>query len=200
VRRDLLEAAEVLGADNIKVGADDTDEPAPYEQLCQAFHDLAQDAAEVGVKIGFENTLFGHIKTTEASIQFVTDVGHPNGGFIIDIWHAQRGGTPYESLPQLLQLHQLVGVELDDGYESARGSHLEDTFDNRLLCGQGDFDVPAFIRAVVQIGWTGPWGIEHMSTVSRTQPIGEVLAQTREAALACLTEAEAESGEQTGDW
>ncbi|WP_426565010.1 sugar phosphate isomerase/epimerase family protein [Angustibacter sp. McL0619] len=194
VRRNLLEAAEALDADNIKVGADDTGEPAAYEQLCEGLHDLARDAAEVGVRIGFENTPFGHVKTTEAAIRFISDVGHPNAGLILDIWHAQRGGTFYEDLPRLLDLSQLVGVELDDGHHSARGLDLEDTFDNRLLCGQGVFDVTEFIRAVQRVGWTGPWGIEHMSTVSRSQPIDEVLVQAREAALTCLSAADRGDG------
>jgi sugar phosphate isomerase/epimerase len=189
VRRDLLEAAEALHADHIKVGDDDTGEPAAYEEMCQGFHDLAAEAADVGVKIGFENTPFGHLPTTEQAIQFVSDVGHPNGGFFLDIWHTQRGGTPYEVLPEILDVSRLVGVELDDGRRSAQGSDLEDTFDNRLLCGQGDFDVPRFIRAVLEIGWTGPWGLEHMSSTSRTQPITQVLADARRAALACLAQA-----------
>ena len=189
-RRDLLEAAEALHADNIKVGADNTGEPAAYDQLCQGFHELAADAADVGVKIGFENTPFGHLPTTEEAIRFVRDVGHPNGGLVLDIWHTQRGGTPYEILPEILNVSQLVGVELDDGRQSAQGGDLEDTFDNRLLCGRGVFAVPRFIRAVQQIGWTGPWGIEHMSTTSRTQPIDQVLADARDAALACLAQAD----------
>jgi len=195
VRRSLLEAAEALHAHHIKVGDDDTGEPAAYDQLCQGFHDLAAEAADVGVKIGFENTPFGHLPTTEQAIRFVSDVGHPNGGFFLDVWHTQRGGTPYEILPEILNVSQLVGVELDDGRQSAQGGDLEDTFDNRLLCGQGDFDVPRFIRAVLQVGWSGPWGLEHMSSTSRTQPITQVLSEAREAALACLGQA----GEGTPD-
>jgi sugar phosphate isomerase/epimerase len=185
-RRDLLSAAGALRADNIKVGADDKGTKPSYDQLCHGFHDLAADGAEVGVKIGFENTPFGHLPTTEEAIQFIKDVGHPNGGLVLDIWHAQRGGTNYDELPELLDVSHLVGVELDDGEQSARGPDLDDTFDNRLLCGQGVFDVPRFIRAVDRIGWTGPWGIEHMSVHSRTQPIDDVLTEARDAALACL--------------
>ena len=39
------------------------------------------DAAQVGVKIGFENTPFSYrIRTTEEAIELVTDVANPNGG------------------------------------------------------------------------------------------------------------------------
>ena len=188
-RRDLLEAASVLGVDNIKVGADDDGTWAGYDELCAGFDALASDAAEVGAKIGFENTPFGRVPTTEEAIRFVTEVANPNGGLILDIWHAQRGGTPYSVIPDLLPLQYLVGVELDDGPAAADGDGLPDTFDNRLICGAGAFDVPAFIRAVVDLGWTGPWGIEHMSIASRQQPIAQVLTEARRGALDCLAAA-----------
>lgn len=188
-RRDLLGAVEVLGVDNIKVGADDDGTPASYDQLCAGFDALANDAAEVGAKIGFENTPFGRIPTTEQAIQFIIDVANPNGGIILDVWHAQRGGTPYELIPARLPLPYVVGVELDDGYAMADGPGLPDTFDNRLICGSGAFDVPAFIRAMLDLGWTGPWGIEHMSMASRQQPIAQVLTEARQGALGCLVAA-----------
>ena len=185
-RQDLLGAVEVLGVDNIKVGADDDGSPASYDQLCVGFDELATDAARVGAKIGFENTPFGRIPTTEQAIQLITDVANPNGGIILDVWHAQRGGTPYGVIPELLPLSYVVGVELDDGYATADGPGLPDTFDNRLICGTGAFDVPAFIRAMIDLGWTGPWGIEHMSMASRQQPIDQVLSEARQGALDCL--------------
>lgn len=186
VRRDLLGAVEVLGVDNIKVGADDDGSPASYDQLCAGFDALATEAAYVGARIGFENTPFGRIPTTEQAIQFVIDVANPNGGIILDVWHAQRGGTPYELISDRLPLSYVVGIELDDGYATAEGPDLPDTFDNRLVCGTGAFDVPAFIRAMLDLGWTGPWGIEHMSMASRQQPIAQVLTEARQGALDCF--------------
>ncbi len=64
------------------------------------------------------------MKTTEEAVKFVTDVANPNGGLILDIWHAQRGGTPYESLPGLVPQEYLVGVELDDGFAEPNGAGL----------------------------------------------------------------------------
>ena len=66
------------------------------------------------------------------------------------------------------------------------GTDLEDTFDNRLPCGTGIFDVPSFIDAVQTIGWDGPWGIEHMSRDFRCLPVSEALTRARDAALHCF--------------
>jgi sugar phosphate isomerase/epimerase len=190
VRHDLFDACPVLGVDNIKVGADDDGVPVSYDQLCHGFDVLATDAARVGVKIGFENTPFSHhVKTTEQAIRFITDVANPNGGLVVDIWHAQRGGTPYADIPRLLPLRYVVGVELDDGHPVTQGPDLADTFDNRLVCGTGAFDVVSFVRAIDDLGWTGPYGIEHMSVESRRQPIDVTPREARDGALACLAAA-----------
>ena len=198
-RADLFEACPVLGVDNIKVGADDDGRPVSYDQLCQGFDALAEAGAQVGVKIGFENTPFSHhVKTTEQAIAFVADVGHPNGGMIVDIWHAYRGGSDYRVIPETLPLERVFGVELDDGRHAVVGSDLEDTFDNRLVCGEGVFDVPAFILALRDLGWTGPWGVEHMSTEFRGLPVPEALARARDGVLRCLAEADARASVHPG--
>ncbi|MEN3271071.1 sugar phosphate isomerase/epimerase family protein, partial [Pseudonocardia sp.] len=140
VRADLFEAAPILGVDHIKVGADDNGVPVEYAVLCEGFDRLADDAKSAGVRIAFENTPFTHhVKTTEDAVAFVTEVGNPNGGLLLDIWHAYRGGTPYSTLPALVPPEIVFGVELDDGRAEPVGTDLEDTFDNRLPCGTGVF-------------------------------------------------------------
>jgi sugar phosphate isomerase/epimerase len=104
----------------------------------------------------------------------VTEVGNPNGVLLLDIWHAYRGGTPYATLPALVP-EVVVDVELDNGLAEMVGTDLEDTIDNRLPCGEGIFDVPEFINAVLAIGWDGPWGIEQMSGDFRCLPVRDAL-------------------------
>jgi sugar phosphate isomerase/epimerase len=191
LRDDVFDACTVLGVDNVKVGADDDGEQIGWDELCAGFDALADAGREAGVKIAYENTPFSPavIRSTEQAIRFVTEVGNDNGGLILDIWHAYRGGTDYGQLVRLPSEH-LFGVELDDGVAEVVGSQIEDTFDNRRLCGTGHFDVPAFLRAVQQIGWSGIWGIEHMSVASRRLPVDVALQQAKDAALACFDRAE----------
>ncbi|QSE78237.1 sugar phosphate isomerase/epimerase [Rhodococcus koreensis] len=187
VRRDLFEAAPVLGVDNIKVGADDDGIAVSFDLLCEQFDALATDGAAAGVKIAFENTPFSHhVKTTEQAARFVQDVGNPNGGLILDIWHAFRGGTDYHTLTEIIPSRFVFGVELDDGWTAVRGTDLEDTFDNRVPCGEGQFAVPKFIDAVRRVGFDGPWGIEHMSQEFRKLPVAEALSRARDGALRCF--------------
>jgi hypothetical protein len=116
VRADLFEAAPIPGVDHIKVDADDNGVPVEYAVLCEGFDRLADDAKSAEVRIAFENTPFTHhVKTTEDAVAFVTQVGNPNGGLLLDIWHAYRGGTPYATLPAPVPRAIVFGVELDDG-------------------------------------------------------------------------------------
>jgi sugar phosphate isomerase/epimerase len=187
LRSDLFEACSVLGVDNIKVGADDDGDSVGYDRLCAGFDALADAGREAGVKIGYENTPFSpaSIRSTGQAINLITDVGNANGGLVLDIWHAYRGGTDYNDLVQLPPQY-LFGVELDDGAREVVGTQIEDTFDNRLLCGTGVFDVAVFITAVQRIGWTGLWGIEHMSKAHRQLPVEVGLQQAKDAALDCF--------------
>ena len=149
-----------------------------YAVLCEGFDRLADDAKSAGVRIAFENTPFTHhVKTTQDAAAFVIEVGNPNGVLLLDIWHAYRGGTPYATLPALVPPEVVFGVELDDGLAEVVGTDLEDTFDNRLPCGEGIFDVPEFINAVLAIGWDGPWGIEQMSGDFRRLPVRDALTR-----------------------
>lgn len=97
-----------------------------------------------------------------------------------------RGGTPDAKLPALVPPEIVFGVELDDGRAEPVGTDLEDTFDNRLPCGTGVFGVLAVINAVLAIGWSRPWGIEHMSRDFRRLPVRDALTRAREAALRCF--------------
>ncbi|GAA3552032.1 sugar phosphate isomerase/epimerase [Microlunatus spumicola] len=191
LRQDLFDACAVLGVDNIKIGADDDGEPVTYDELCAGFDALADAGREAGVRIAYENTPFSPppIRTTEQAIDLVTDVGNANGGLMLDVWHAYRGGTPYDALLRLAP-ERLFGVELDDGAAEVVGTQIEDTFDNRLFCGTGDFDVVSFVEVVRRLGWDGVWGIEHMSETDRRRPVEVVLREAREAAASCIAQAD----------
>jgi sugar phosphate isomerase/epimerase len=47
------------------------------------------------------------------------------------------------------------------------GTLFEDTVDRRRYCGEGSFDLSGFVAALRTAGWTGPWGVEILSTEHR---------------------------------
>lgn len=187
VRADLLAAASVLGARHIKVGAGMLGDRYDPAELRSSFAELASEAEDAGTRIALEACAFSSMPTLEPAARLVTDVAHPAAGLLLDIWHIYRSGMDYSTMAALVPPEYLFAVELDDGAAAQIGSGFEDTFDNRVLCGQGDFDVAAFIDAVTGLGYDGPWGVEMMSVDHRALDPETAVAEAFDAALKCLT-------------
>jgi sugar phosphate isomerase/epimerase len=85
----------------------------------------------------------------------------------------------------------LFAVEVNDARAEVVGSLFEDTINNREYCGEGDLDVPAFIRAVDRIGFEGPWGVEIISDAHRSLPVAEGLSRAYDTTARCFETARA---------
>jgi sugar phosphate isomerase/epimerase len=186
VRADLLAAAPVLGVEHIKIGAGLAGASVPPDLLARSFDDLATEAATAGVRIAVEPAPFSCLPTIQAGVRLITEVANPNGGLMIDIWHVYRSGCDYAALSRMVPPEYVFGIEINDGAAAVVGTLFEDTVDRRMLCGEGDFDVPGFIRAAHRFGFTGPWGVEIISEIHRALAPEEALTKARDAALRCF--------------
>jgi sugar phosphate isomerase/epimerase len=175
VRRELLDAAEALGARHIKVGPDLGREPWDPDHWTSEFAQLAEDAEEAGTKVALEFLPMANLANLRDGLRVVQGADHPAGGLAIDIWHVERSGTPRSELAQV-PLRYVTAVELDDAAPQPVESLWEDTIDKRRLCGDGAFDLQGFISTMRDIGWTGPWGVEILSEEHRRRPISEAVA------------------------
>lgn len=189
VREDLLTAAMVLRADHVKAGVGVSGDTYDPDVLRDEFAALAADAASAGSRIALEACAFSMMPTLHPAVDLVTDVAHPNGGLLLDIWHIYRSGMDYRTMADIVPPEHLFAVELDDGAAEQIGSGLEDTFDRRMLCGDGQFDVGSFIAAVRGLGYRGPWGVEMMSHHHRALDVEDAVSQAFDAALRCLSAA-----------
>jgi len=175
-RKLLLDAAEALGAHHVKVG-DFFQEKASMPHLIEAFAGLCAEAADRGTKVGFELMPFAMIRTLEDSLELVKESGAANGGICLDTWHIVKLKIPFDQLRRIPSQY-LTSVELNDGTFDCPWSLHEDTVNHRRFCGEGEFDVPGFIRAVKDAGYDGPWGVEVLSEELREWPLERL---TREA-------------------
>jgi sugar phosphate isomerase/epimerase len=185
-RAGLLAAASELGARHIKVGTGSPGDSTDAGRLLDEFGALADQAAAAGTRIALEPGAGSALDLVEDAIPLVVAASHPAGGLLLDPWHLYRSGIPYESVVPLVRASLLVHVELSDAPAESVGSLFDDTFDNRLMPGRGAFDVPRFVRAMRAIGYSGPWGVEVMSTATRSQPVEDVVAEAAAAARAVL--------------
>jgi sugar phosphate isomerase/epimerase len=186
VRRELLTAAEGLGARHIKVAPDVTDGPWNRDERVTSFAALAADAANAGTRVGLEFLPWSNIKTVHDGLALVRDAGAAAGGLIIDVWHTERAHTPPADLAGV-PLRYIVGVELDDADAEPVGTLFDDTVNRRRLCGQGAFDLAGAIAALRATGWDGPWGVEILSEEHRKAPVREAVAAAFRTAEAVLT-------------
>ena len=185
IRHDLLRAAEALGARHIKVTPDGDDGQWDREHWVEKFAALANQANDVGARLGIEFFPWSNIKTLNDGLQLVTDAGPDAGGVIIDVWHIDRGHTPIIDLASV-PLNRIIGVELNDADKQVVGTLFADTVHRRRYCGEGAFDLPAMITALRSAGWNGPWGVEILSDEHRSVPVEAALRRAAVSARSVL--------------
>ena len=186
----LLRSAGELGADMIKTvgeihlatGEIHLSEWSP-DHLAEAYGGLCRGAANVGARITLEIVPFSGIATLEAARALIEGAGEPNGGILIDIWHMARGGIPYEDI-LTLPPHLITAVEVDDAMAQPVPDIFEDTICWRKLPGEGELDVPRFLRCIAQTGYQGVYGIEMVSNEHRTRTLEDAAQRTFDTTMA----------------
>jgi sugar phosphate isomerase/epimerase len=78
----------------------------------------------------------------------------------------------------------ITSVELNDGTFECSWCLHEDTINHRRLCGEGEFDLRAFIAAIQAAGYRGPWGIEVLSEELRTWPLDRLTTRDFQTTMA----------------
>jgi sugar phosphate isomerase/epimerase len=185
LRQFLLTAAEALGARHLKVTPDPSGTPWDAGHWAAEFALLAAQAADAGARLGIEFMPWTNIRTVHDGLRLVEDAGHPAGGVIVDAWHIERAGTPAAELAAT-PLHRIVGVELDDADRVVVGTLFEDTVDRRRYCGEGSFDLVGLCTALRTAGWSGPWGVEILSSDHRRLDVRQAAVRAASGARRLL--------------
>jgi sugar phosphate isomerase/epimerase len=185
---EVLDLAAGIGATQVKAAADLDDPARPYWDFRDAWTRFADRAGEIGAQLMVEPLPFSNLPTIEEGARFVQGVGHPNAGIVVDYWHVVRGGSTLASLRQNLDPAHLFAIELCDGSgpKPVGLSMLDDANSSRELPGEGSWDVRGFVRAIREIGYHGPWGIEMPSPWYRTLPLDDALGRAASATRAVL--------------
>jgi sugar phosphate isomerase/epimerase len=194
VRGELLEAAGELGARNLKASPHLFEEPPPdVARMRDAFASVCEDARPTGANVIIEIMPFTDVRTIADGLAIVGDA--PNGGLLLDIWHVERGRIAPADIAAI-PAGRLLGIELDDA-GPPEGDLFDDTRFRRRLPGDGEFDVPGFVRSALAAGLSTPYlGVEIIAESFRRQPLA-VMARTafdatiRQVALARAAGAEA---------
>jgi sugar phosphate isomerase/epimerase len=164
----LLEAAEVLRARHIKI-ADLGNDCADVSQMTPAFAALCRQAAERGTNVLFEilPSQFSRAPSLDQVLELTRGSGAANGGIMLDNLHMQRIGIHPEEIVRKLTTRDLIGVEINDGTLAMPVNFLDSVVNKRLLPGDGEFDIAAFLQALWTVGYDGPIGVEVLNEYIR---------------------------------
>jgi len=168
IRALLLEAAEVLRARHIKI-ADLGNDCADVARMTEAFAPLCRQAAERGTNILFEMlpAQYSRAPSLDQVLNITRGSGARNGGIMLDNLHLLRIGISADEIARKLTARDLIGVEINDG-TLAMPVHFQDSVVNkRLLPGDGEFDIAAFLQALWSVGYDGPIGVEVLNEYIR---------------------------------
>ena len=162
-----FDVMDQLGTDLVLVCSNaSTDAVRDDDQLAEQFALLAAAAGERGIRVCYEALAWSsYVSTYDHTWKIVKAVDHPALGMCIDSFHIlSRGSDPagIEDIPadklMFLQLADAPHMDMDV---------LQWSRHYRLFPGQGAFDLPKFLRHVVNGGYTGPLSLEVFNDVFR---------------------------------
>ena len=183
MRRNLFAAADALRARHIKVMAPFGNEGWARQRLIDEYGGLCAEAGGHGLLMPIEMIPFSDLPNLDAALAVVAGAGAANGGLLLDIWHVVRSGGSFEDILRV-PARYILAAEIDDADLAMHGDMHEDTMRHRKLCGEGQFDVPAFIAAMTRAGYRGPYGVEILSDELRRLPLAEAARRSFETTQA----------------
>jgi sugar phosphate isomerase/epimerase len=151
---------------------------ARKQQIVDRCGELARYGASRGVTVCLEPHVNGAIDTPQRATWLVEAVGHTHFAIDFDISHFEVVGIPMEqSVPPLVpvtksveikdQAMRLASTPTPEGWRvPGNGMGRASSPDDQpvefqfLLGGEGDFDLPQFLRLMREQGWTDPISFE----------------------------------------
>ncbi|MGE0607417.1 MAG: sugar phosphate isomerase/epimerase family protein [Pirellulales bacterium] len=157
-----LEICRHLGVQTLVVAGDLTG-PLGEEDIDRARTSLrqaARQAGDFGVRLAWEfqsqATLANNVQT---ALALLADAAEPNLGLCLDIFHYYTGPSKFEDLAYLTP-HNLFHVQLCDLSGQARELATDA---DRILPGDGDFQLQPIVAQLQAIGYRGHVSVELMN-------------------------------------
>jgi sugar phosphate isomerase/epimerase len=195
----LLDAAEELGARHIKIG-DLGNDCADIPKMTEEFAVLCRQAEERGTNVLFEMlpAPLSRAPSLDSVLAICRGAGAKNGGIMLDNLHLQRTGTPPQDIVRKIPRGLPLGVEINDGMLATPVNFVDSVINKRLLPGDGEFDIAAFLDAIWTQGYEGPIGVEVLNEYMRKWPLEtaatEAFAKTIKVVTAAREEWETAQG------
>lgn len=194
---ELFRIAELLGARSLNA-ADVLGGDWTVADAAEAFAGLCDRAAEHGLLVHLEWLAWSRIPDLFTALEVVTSADRPNGGLNVDTWHCARTGTLAADL-LAVPGERVLAVQVDDGPAEAEENLIEATLHDRLLPGEGAFDLPGYLRALRTIGADAPIGVEVFSDRLHAQGPVEAARRSAEATRSLLAAIEEQGHDRVAE-
>lgn len=139
-----MDCAAELGAGMINALLYDRD-PARRLDTCGRFCDMAH---RFGLRVGVEFYPPSQVRSLAAALELVVQIARPGQvGINVDLLHLMRSHGSIAELASVPEGYVLYGQVADGPAHAPDNAELEASCE-RLLCGEGDFDVAGFVHAL----------------------------------------------------
>jgi sugar phosphate isomerase/epimerase len=129
------------------------------DDAADAFATLCDRAAEHGLIAHIEFLPWSRIPDLATAWDIVRLAGRTNSGVVVDTWHWFRGTNDLGVLAGLPS-NAVAGVQLNDAPAAHEANLIEASLHDRLLPGDGDFDLGGVLAAIAATGADAPIGVE----------------------------------------
>jgi 4-hydroxyphenylpyruvate dioxygenase len=157
-----LELCRALGVRTMVVACDIAEPPEPLtlDRVRVSLAQAAQAAGNAGLRLALEfqarSTLGNNLQTAAA---LVGEADSPHLGLCFDVFEYYAGPSKFEDLAYLSSAN-LFHVQFSDLTEVARELAADG---DRILPGDGDFQLPPIVEALAAIGYAGYVSVELMN-------------------------------------
>jgi sugar phosphate isomerase/epimerase len=183
---DLFAIADAIGARSMNA-VDVFGGNWSVEDAAEAFAGLCDRADEHGLLVHLEWLPWSKIPDLATALEIVRLADRRNGGLNVDAWHLVRAGdTPADLAGVPGEL--VLGIQLDDGPADAEENLVEATLHERLLPGEGEFDLVAIVEALRATGTEAPIGVEVFSDPLQALTSDEAAGRAADSTRALLKE------------
>jgi sugar phosphate isomerase/epimerase len=158
---ELFAIADAVGARSINAvdvfGGDWT-----VDDAGEALAGLCDRAADHGLLVHVEFLPWSRIPDVATAWDIARAADRANAGIAVDAWHFFRGNADEKAL-RAIPGDKILGVQLDDGPAPPEPNLVHATLHERLLPGEGEFDLAGLVAALRDVGACTPFGIEVFS-------------------------------------
>lgn len=130
---------------------------ATRSEMGQSLAELADIAAQYGVRLAIEPQAFSPVSTLARCLEVVDAAGRDNVGLIADTFHLWAGGTPWDEVAALDPALIFV-AHLSDA--NPRKGRVWSDDDRDVLPGDGILPVEEGVAAIRATGYDGLWTAE----------------------------------------